>query len=377
MRRALLLAALPILLTGKEARAQRPSEAAAESSVESIPDPNYIFYRPDVDFGSASVMGPLNVFFNRGFSVLHFRDQPRGFRQLQWGTGFASVRDALTHPGAAIERIGGLGPWLKREFFPSAKMWEWAWAPNFGGHIIAGGITTRYLEEWFEANGVPMPALSAAVYMMGTMVVNETLEHQRATVGSAGTVADLLIFDPLGILLFRIDGLARFFQRELHAADWSPQAAVTFPSVGMQNVSQVMAYKVPLPFLERTRLLILLGQLGLTGVSYRLDNGLSFGVTGGIDGDVRIVDLDTGLERIRPQPAGGLYVDRDDSLLASVVLAPRAFNRIKVNVYPGVLPGRLGSLGLWATVAQGGEFSFGLSSRSTLGLGTGVDFNHR
>ncbi len=221
-----------------------------------------------------------------------------------------------------------------------------------------------------------MPALSAAAYLMGTMLVNEVIEHPDGT-GSGSGLADLLIFDPLGIILFRMDGLARFFQRELHAADWSPQVAVTLPSVRVQNVGQVLAYKIPLPFLERTRILLTLGQQGLGGVTYRFDSGLSLGVAGGIDGDVRIVDPKTGHESIEPRPAGGVYLDRDDSLLASVVLGYDAYNLVGVNVYPGVLPGRFASLGLWATVTQGGQFSFGLSSRSTLGLGTGLNWNQR
>ena len=376
LRRALLVAALPILISGERARVQQVGDASADSSATSTSGASPIFYRPDLKFGSVSVMGPLNVLFNRGFSLLHFRDQPRDIREIQWGNGFSAVVDGLTHPRTAIDRAGGWGTWLKREFLPTDKVWEWAWAANYGGHILAGGITSRYLEEWFVANGVPMPALSSAVYLMGTMMVNEMIEHPDGT-GSGSGVADMLIFDPLGILLFRIDGLARFFGEELHATDWSPQAAVALPGTRVQNVGQILAYKIRLPFLERTRLLLTLGQQGLGGLTYRFDSGLSLGVAGGIDGNLRIVDPETGQESIEPRPAGAFYLDRDDSLLASVVLGYDAHNFIGVNVYPGVLPGYFASLGLWATVTQSREFSFGLSSRSTLGLGTGLNLNRR
>ena len=362
------------LISGRGAHAQQLGDVSADTSTSSVP--NHTFYRPDLNFGSVSVMGPLNVLLNRGFSILHFRDQPRDLGQFPWGDGFAAVYDQLVHPRRGIERAGGWGPWFKREFVPTTRVWEWAWAPNYAGHVIAGGITYRYLEEWFEAHGVPAPALSSAVYLMGTMVANEAIEHRDGT-GSGAGVADLLFFDPLGIILFRIDGVARFFQKELHAADWSPQVSVTLPSGRVQNVSQVIAYKIPLPFLERTRLLLTLGHQGLTGVTYRFDNGLSLGVAGGIDGDVRLVDPETGHESIDPRPAGGVYLDRDDSLLVSVVVGYKAYNFVSVNVYPGVLPGRFASLGFWATMSQDREFSLGLSSRSTLGLGTGVDWNRR
>ena len=365
-----------ILISGGKAHAQRVDDTSADSSTASLSLRGSIFYRPDLNFGSVSLMGPLNVLFNRGFSQLHFRGQPRDIRDVQWGNGFRAVADGLTHPRTAIERAGGWGTWLKREFLPTGRVWEWAWTANYGGHILAGGITSRYLEEWFVAHGVPAPAFSSAVYLMGTMIVNEAIEHPDGT-GSGSGVADMLIFDPLGILLFRIGGLARFFQEELRASDWSPQVAVALPGIRVQNVGQIIAYKVRLPFLDRTRLLLTLGQQGLGGLTYRFDSGLSLGVAGGIDGDLRIVDPETGQESIEPRPAGALYVDRDDSLLASVVLGYNAHNFIGVNVYPGVLPGRFASLGLWATVTQSREFAFGLSSRSILGLGTGLNLNRR
>ena len=365
-----------IPVPGGKAHAQRVDGTSADSSTASTPAPSPLFYRPDLNFGSVSVMGPLNVLFNRGFSQLHFRSQPRDIREINWGNGFSAVIDGLTHPRTAIDRAGGWGPWLKREFLPTGRVWEWAWAANYGGHILGGGITSRYLEEWFAANGVPLPAVSSAVYLMGTMMINEIIEHPDGT-GSGSGVADMLIFDPLGIILFRIDGLARFFQEELHASDWSPQVAVAVPGMRVQNVGQILAYKVRLPFLQRTRLLLTLGQQGLGGLTYRFDSGLSLGVAGGIDGDLRIVDPETGRESIEPRPAAAFYIDRDDSLLASVVLGYDAYNFIGVNVYPGVIPGRFASLGLWATVTQSREFSFGLSSRSSLGLGTGLTLNRR
>lgn len=319
---------------------------------------------------------PANILLNRGFSTLHFEGAERRLVDIRWRTGFASVADALARPGAAVERAGGWGTVLRREFLAGGRVWEWAWAPNIGGHLIGGGVTWRYLAEWFDERGAPAPGVSAAAFLMATMVVNEALENQHSPVGNASTLADLLIFDPLGMLLFSVDGVARFFRDELRAADWSPQAAVSV-SGRVQNVSQNLAYKVPLPLLGRTRLLVILGQMGITGLTREFDGGLSLGVGFGFDGNARFVDEATGAERIEPRLATGVFVDRDDSLLASVVGGPDAFTLLKANVYPGVLPGRLESFGLWATLNRDGEFSFGVSSRGWLGLATGFDVNHR
>jgi hypothetical protein len=369
-----LAAAIPA-----RAAAQDPQEAAHDSlTARAEPTTPYLLYRPTIRFGSEASGGPLNVVLNRGLSVMHFRGVERSLADTDWGTGFDNVLDALVHPGEAVERSGGWRSWIAREFFPSdLKVWSWAWAPNYAGHIVAGGLTHRYLEEWLDAHGTPLPAFTAATVLMGTMVLNEVIENQDIDGGSAGTVADLYIFDPLGILLFRIDAIARFFSETLRAADWSPQASLTLPRGRVENVSQSIAYKVPLPFDHRLRLLLYVGQGSQTGLTWDMGDGLSIGATVGFEGNVRIIDPVTLEERIEPKPTGSLFLDRDDSLLASLVVSRDAQSVVMANLYPGVLPGPFAELGLWLTVSHEGEVAFGIGTRRTLGLGLGVDTSSR
>lgn len=329
----------------------------------------YFFHRPDVQYGSSAAWGPLGLFGNRGLSILQFEDVDRDLRTIDWGAGFDATWDALARPGAAVARSGGWRAFLHREFVPSDwEVWTWAWAPNYSGHLLAGGISYRQLTEWFDHRGVRHPRLAAGVWYYATMVVNEAIENRAGPPGPSGAVADMYFFDPAGMLLFSFDGVARFFAETLQAADWSPQVGLT-PEAVVLNHGQMIAYKVPLGVVDRARLLILIGQGSSVGVSVALDDEYGVGATLGFSAKERFVDPVTGAESITPRQGGGLYVDRNGSLLASLVVTGR--ERVEANVYPGVLPGWFGRIGAWGGIHRDEGLSFGLSTRRTLGLGFG------
>lgn len=330
----------------------------------------YFFHRPDVDYGSAATWGPLGLMGNRGLSILQFEDVDRDLTALPWRLGFEATWDALSDPGGAVARAGGWRAFLDREFVPSDwEFWTWAWAPNYSGHLLAGGISFRQLAEWFDAEGVAHPWLAAGVWYYATMTLNEAIENRAGPPGPAGAVADMYLFDPAGMILFGIDGVARFFAETLQAADWSPQVGLT-PEAVVLNHGQMMAYKVPLMFVDRVRLLLLIGQGSSVGASVAAEGGYSVGAAIGFAAKERFVDPVTGAERITPRYGGGLYLDRNGSLLASVALTGR--ERLEANVYPGVMPGWLGRLGVWGGLTRGAGPSFGLSTSRTLGLGFGL-----
>ena len=369
MRR--LLVAIGILLAPTQVAGQASERSAEVEGAESAEAP-IVLYASDQHLGSQSVVGPVSILANRGFSILYFRGFERRVHRMSWSRGWSNVRGALTDPGRTIRARGGWRAVLADEFYPSnGRVWEWAFAPNYTGHVIAGGLTQRYLQDWFRSRGMPAPVLLAGVFSMGTMVVNEILENQNAAAPSAGTVVDLLFFDPLGILLFQHEGIARFFVETLSARDWSPQASITLPDGQIQNSTQVFAYKVPLPWVDRARLLVLIGQGSQVGASIPVEDGWSLGATLGFAADERFLDPATGRESISAEYAGGLYLDRDHSLVASIVANVRSENRIQANLYPGLLPGPARGLGLWLNVREDRSLTFGIGSRHALGLGFG------
>jgi len=350
-----------------------PRLVAAQESDE---EPRYLYYRPLIDYGSESVQGPLNALTNRGLSNLYYGGDHRDVLSVNWGERFGAVFGALAHPFEAVESIGGWGELIHREvLIASPEIWEWSWTSNVAGHIVAGGLSYRYLREWLDYRGVPVPALGASAIVFGANLLNEALEWPRGPKERAGTMADVYFFEPLGVLVMSHDGIARFFTETLRAADWSPQASFTLPHARVQNVGQVMSYKVPLPWLGETRGLLTIGLVAQAGLIRPIGDGYNLGWTFGFSGRGRTVDPDTGLERWETDLAGGVYIDRHNSLLGSLILSEHAYTRVQANRFPGVLPGALRPLGVWLTHNEGGSWSFGIGTRHSMGLGLGYDLD--
>jgi len=75
-------------------------------------------------------------------------------------------------------------------------------------------------------------------------------------------------------------------------------------------------------------------------------------------------------ESIRTRLSGGMYVDRNNSLLASLTAGPQD-NAVVLNVYPGVLPGPAANLGTWVVLSRDRKVRWGIGHRRALGVGLG------
>lgn len=366
MRRSSRAALLALAVLCGPARAQVTSAPSNRA---------YLLYRPEITYGSASRRSPADILVNRTFSIIQFEGQTRDVGDLKWDRGWLHVRDALLHPRAAVRRSGGTREWLLREFVPSGgRVWNWAWAPNYAEHVVGGGLSYRWSREWLQAHDVPLAGTLAAATIVIAGIGNEVIEGQGGPPGSAATLADIVFFEPLGILLFSNDAVVRFFGHTLEGADWSPQASITYPDGRLFNSSQLMSYKLPLPFVhDRLRVLFIIGETGLTGLQYRLPSGYHAGVALGFEMTKHIVDPVTRVESIEAGYGGALYIDRNNSLLLSAVRHPNQNGPLQLNLFPGVLPGKLRGLGLWFVNFHDGQWSAGLTFRQLLGLGIGMD----
>jgi hypothetical protein len=341
--------------------AQSPSDSAAARRIDS----KAIFYR-DVTYGNLSSMGPFDVMLNKGFAVAQFQNRSRKIFDYDYGT--RHVWDALTDPLGAIRRHGGWGTFVRKELLPlELDPTEWKWAPNYFGHVMEGGITFRRLAEWYQARGVPGSVLLAAATTYGAALMNESYSHPGYRRGTPATVADLLFFDPLGMILFSRDDVSRFFADRLGATVWTGQAAVT-PSGELVNNGNNLILKLPSPF-AGTSTFVRTGLAFTVGLTFHGADDLDLSVAFGVEGEQQKVDPDTGEETPTVGWGGGVYWDRGGSLLASVVVSQVRHRFVTVNVYPGVVPAWGGRLGGWLLVRRGGSLRFGISLRRALGLG--------
>ncbi len=224
------------LVASRETTAQDSTRSNADSAAAPY------FYR-GLPYGSDAYMNPLAVFVNKGYAVSVFESSNR---KVLGAYGWNSVGDALAHPFAAIERGGGWGTFLRQEMLPlTFTKSDAKWVTNYLGHVFEGGIYYRRLTEWYQAKGLPVPALLAGATAFSAALWNELYETRGSEVGGSGTVADLYVFDLAGIALFSFDAVPRFFARTLHANVWVGQASLVLPSGEIANNTNLMYWKVP------------------------------------------------------------------------------------------------------------------------------------
>ena len=366
----ILRGALLLVMAASVAAAQGDSTAKRTKAPWTRPvgDTSAFLYRK-LGFGSDAYVTPFTVILNKGYDIFQLRHHPRDIWTFPYRNSWDhAIVESFTRPGPAIE-VFGWKRWIRIELLPLGwSVDEGNWFANYAEHLLAGGLTMRMLDEWNRAHHVPFPRATAMATTYIASMLNEMTETRNLGATTAGGIADIAVFDVAAITLFHWDQPTRFFTRTLQAADWSNQAAFTWPNRQLQNNGQYFSLKIPIG-LERTRLFVRGGMGGQFGLSRKLGEAHHLSV--GLGGDTEVRDIDaSGHETVRFGPSAGIYYDRDNSLLWSVISSP-AENLVALNVFPGVVGGPLRGAGLWAVYTRRNEFRFGLVHRRALGLGVG------
>ena len=358
--KALFLAALAV--TG-EGEAQESKPDAPDST--SVRTPRPAFFYGSRPAGSDAVVGPLGLILNKGFQTAQVANRDRHIFDVPYG--WEHVRNSLANGFTLTKRSSG----LPREFWPiNGDINDWDWWPNYFGHVLEGGIATRQVTEWYRAHGVPAPKLTGALTGWAAAVVNEAYEHGGVEEGWAGTALDLYLFDPMGILLFSHDGVARFFSQDLGATVWPRQASLTIPGWVLHNNGQDLIFKVPWSPLPSTSLFMRTGLGQHFGLTFHRGHGLDVSVGMGGEAATQYLEEQKESEAAGVAPSLGLFIDRGNALLTGVFITPLPERYVTVNVYPGAVPA-LGALGAWIVVGRN-SLKFGISQTRAAGLGAGV-----
>jgi hypothetical protein len=334
---------------------------------------NFFFYRGR-PYGTDAYMGPLDVILNKGFAVAQFNNRNRYIFDYDYGS--KHVKNSILHFGANVEKYGGWKKYIGDEIFPLSLEWkQWKWMPNYFGHFLEGGMTYRRLAEWNRVHGVPAAAVTAGLVTMSAAVINEMYSHPGYVEGTAATGTDLMFFDPLGIFIFSIDGVSRFVSRTLRGNIWASQAALIVDGELVNNGNNFVM-KIPLPFQDKASFFIRSGLAFTPGVTWHRSDGYDVSVALGGEGRIQNIDPETGEETPEIAVGGGIFLDYDGTLLASVMASEAAHRRFVVNVYPGVFDIAGGRLGGWVIFRRDWDVRFGISFAGALGLGVGVGANH-
>jgi hypothetical protein len=312
---------------------------------------------------------------NRGFDVLQLHPGKRNPFEQDYLPNFRNVVSNVTSPLKAISGEGWQ-KFMREEILPLSWTPTTArWVPNYTLHLLGGGSSYTELREWYEDHGAPRT--EASLFSIATLFtsafLNETLENNGITGRNTDCLADLYVFDVGGILLFSIEPVNRFFSRYMILSDWSLQPSIILPTGQLQNAGNYYALKWPVPFYEDLRLFAYGGFSSLGGLSWKFDRQHSVSVAAG--GRIDYFDNSSTVEVaniVQMKPSGALFLDRNDSLLASVQVSAVKDYFLQMNVYPNALVHTDPGVGFWTVLTRDGRFLVGLSMTRLLGIGLGA-----
>lgn len=322
------------------------------------------------EWGTESQFGPASLLLNEGWDICQFRGNDRRLSRVWAPENWRRLGGALSHPLESVRRQG-LGEFILTEFVPSSLAPSRAqWLPNFQLHLLGGGYNSARLEDWYAANGYAHPGALAAGTTMGAAVLNEVAELQgTSTQRSTDPLPDLLFFDPLGILIFRSDAVRGFFSRDVEMMNWPLQPTLAWPDGRAENAGQSWCLKVRTPF-DGWKAFYHWGLGESFGLSRALGgSGLAVTAAGGL-GAVRMSTAPDGGRTVEIAPKLGLYLDRENSLLATLQYHHGNADEFVLEVHPGSGSAWPVPVGFW--LHAGGESGLGLGVVGRWGLGLGV-----
>jgi hypothetical protein len=332
--------------------------SSAAGAAEDRTSPPF-FYR-GYDYGSESQFNPITSFITYSFDTLQV---PKSFGIDNWGSQRDAVQTDLAHPGRAIDQQGGRKAFVNRQILP-IDLNTTDWIPNYALHVLGGGMVYRKNAEWFEAQGYAYPRLYAATLVTAAELVQEVVEKKSTL--SDDEVADVYIFTPAGILLYSWDPFARFAADTLRLAEWPYQPMFNPNRRKLTNVGENFIARPAMFGSDAPRPFVYFGITTLLGASHAVNetDSFSWGVGPAVE-QAQPLELRT---------SAGIFYDRNDSLLASLIVNGTENLAVRLNIYPGVIARReWWSPGVFVGIGRNGAFSVGLSVRVfPLGVSAGA-----
>ncbi|MBL8733721.1 MAG: hypothetical protein JNN13_15220 [Planctomycetes bacterium] len=306
-----------------------------------------VFYRPAA-IGSQATFDPLRSGAQYVLDGAQIGDAGTG----DFSAKLKAVWDHLREPVHTIEHDEGWRDFVNSELLPIDPDHfgdSRAILPNVFLHTVGGGMLYRKYAEWFEAHDVPLPWLSAGLVAMATEVLGEASE--KPVTDDTDEIADVLIYRPLGLWLFQDPARACWVRDHLRPVDWPYQLVWDVDDGEFANVGMNYALRPTLFGGDDTLPFVHLGITNLFGLSHRVGCGdrLSWGA-GTATVTVKPVEL---------RWSAGVFYDRDDSLLASLIVNGADGYAVRANVYPGVLFGSTVPIGLFVGVDDDGRGTIG------------------
>jgi hypothetical protein len=332
---------------------------------------NYFFYK-GYDYGTQSLIHPLRLIINGGFGIMQVSNRHNEPGRIMYGRGARNVTQNLLNPHWSIS-INGAWDFLSREVIPiSINSGQAQYWPNYMNHLIGGGMSYRMMQEYYRYHEVDHPTAWAGATIFAYHFLNEIVENDGYEGPSTDPVADFWIFNPAGIILFSNENVARFFSRTLNMADWSYQPVWLPGSEELVNNGQNYSVKYHLNDKGSKSIFYHWGTHAELGLSFTRPDGQCVSVGLGMVAK-NLFKIDQISKTVDVAVSGGVFYDRNNSLMASLLFARTKDYRYRLNLYPGLVkvgpmrPGFFASLNEDNRVLLG--LTFGTLQHVPIGIG--------
>jgi hypothetical protein len=357
-----------------QAGAPMPPRSAVAARKDSVPK----FYH-SLPYGSEAQFNPLTEILNEGFDMLRQENRDRRLGFLPYKQATKNVWGSLIHADSAIRNYG-LWNALRNEFLPiSLHPKKGQWVPNYTVHLIGSGMVSARMTEWYEAHDVPYPFAASFLTMYAAHFINEAVEDggRLNRPPNVDPISDLYVFDLAGILLYRTERMRRLANNKyVDLTSWGGQPTINAPEGTLENTTQEFVIRTALPKTDQWRGFIGFGVSTVFGLSYGKRGGTAISFGAGADAvNSPIIDTLTDKRTVMLKPYGGIFVDRQNSLLFSAMVRDSKEVIAAANLYPGVISIRGYTTGLWAQLLRDGRWRFGVVP--TWGVGVGQNIRRR
>ncbi len=200
---------------------------------------------------------------------------------------------------------------------------------------------------------------AAAVLGMLAEVLQEATE--KPTTDYTDEIADVLLFRPLGMWLFSDDRRAAAIRRLLDPVDWPYLLMYDIEGDRSLNVGVSYALRPPRQDSSKPRFFAYVGMTNLFGLSHPLATG------GNVSWGVGVATASIKPNEIRA--SAGMFYDRNNSLLWSLIVNGTEELRLRANIYPGAFWSACNKVGAFVGVTDDGKPAFGIQFGLPVGVG--------
>ena len=338
------------------------------------------YFNPENDWGSDSYFNPINAIINGSYDILRNGNMgSKNFLDLPYLGSNDNIVYNITNPIDNIKKFG-VKNFIELEIFNlSLDPKKGHFLPNIANHVIGNGMLNVKLKEWYKYHKYPYPSLMAISTTTFYQYMNEIVEHHAGTrYVNVDSISDLLIFNPLGLILFNFDFTNKLFTEITPVYDWSLQPIINPTNASLENAGQNYIMQFPFLRFKNFQPFIYWGIHGIVGISYKQNNNHTFSVGLGrvvnrIKSDIKIDSFLENTIFFTPEMDGALsfFWDKNNSLLLSTLITGPRFYNMQINIYPGVLKLKSFSPGIYCAFGKTDGFVMGVTL-NFLPIGIGI-----